>query len=168
MNWQIIASTGEWAGAIAVVATLFYLARQIRLSNLQTQASARYSFLDAYGPAVTAISETKASASVYRRGLMNQLDDEDEEMQFILQLGQFANTWSVMFDLYQEGQLPQNQWTLVSADILSAFSTPGGFIYWNKIGRANVHDEFAEYVEEVLSSMQSTYSMLPEDVYERS
>ena len=168
MNWEVVSSTGEWAGAIAVVATLFYLARQIRLSNLQSQAAARYSFLDAYGPAVTAISATKAASSVYRRGLMNKLEDEDEEMQFIVLLGQFANTWSVMFDLYQEGQLPQNQWTLVSADILSAFSTPGGFIYWDKIGRSNVHGEFAEYVEQLLSSTQTTYSMLPEDVYERS
>ena len=35
MNWDLIGATGEWAGAIVVVATLFYLARQIR-QNTET------------------------------------------------------------------------------------------------------------------------------------
>ena len=33
MNWEIIGATGEWAGAVAVVVTLVYLARQIRLNT---------------------------------------------------------------------------------------------------------------------------------------
>ena len=156
MNWEIVGATGEWAGAIVVVATLFYLARQIHLSNLQTRASARYSFLEAYGQAATAISETKEASSVYRRGLSNLLDDEDEEMQFIVLVGQFMNTWSVMFDLHQEGQLPENQWHLVNADILSTFSTPGGGIFWRRIGRENVHKSFADYVDALLDGDETT------------
>lgn len=35
MNWEIIASTGEWVGAIAVIITLIYLSRQIRLNARQ-------------------------------------------------------------------------------------------------------------------------------------
>lgn len=166
MNWEIVSSTGEWAGALAVVITLFYLARQIRLSNLQSQAAARYSFLEAYGQAATAISETREASSVYRRGLMDELEDEDEKMQFIVLVGQFMNTWSVMFDLHAEGQLPSNQWYLVNADILSVFSTPGGRLFWDRIGRANVHRAFASYVDELLSGGQSTYSLLPRDVYQ--
>ena len=30
MNWEVIGATGEWAGAIAVVITLAYLAKQIK------------------------------------------------------------------------------------------------------------------------------------------
>ena len=61
MNWEIVASTGEWAGAIAVVASLLYLARQIRATNQQSRSAARYSFLDAYGKANAAISESLQS-----------------------------------------------------------------------------------------------------------
>ncbi len=168
MNWEIVGATGEWAGAFVVVITLFYLGRQIHLSNLQTRASARYSFLEAYGQAATAISETKEASAVYRKGLSNELSDADEEMQFIVLIGQFMNTWSVMFDLHLEGQLPDNQWHLVNTDILSVFSTPGGQIFWAKIGRENVHQEFAKYVDALLESGQSTYSMLPKDVYTNS
>ena len=40
MNWDAIGATGEWAGALAVVTSLIYLAIQVRQSNRQTQSSA--------------------------------------------------------------------------------------------------------------------------------
>jgi hypothetical protein len=163
MNWEILGATGEWAGAIAVVASLLYLARQIKLSNQNAQAAARYSFLDAYGRGNAAIGETRDSASVFRRGLTDELADEDEYMQFMILIGQFLNTWSVMFDLHQEGQLPANQWALVRADILSAFGTPGGTKFWQQVGKLNVHPDFVAFVDELLGSKETTYSMLPQD-----
>ena len=161
MNWEIVSATGEWAGAIAVVASLLYLARQIRLSNQQSQASARYSFLEAYGQANTAISGTKQTASLFRRGLSDELKDDDEKMQFIVMLGQFLNTWSVMYDLHEEGQLPRNQWELVSSDLHAAFGTVGGGKFWNEIGRPNVHSNFASYVDNLLENEEPVYEILP-------
>ena len=161
MNWEIVASTGEWAGAIAVVASLIYLARQIQLSNQQTRAAARYSFLDAYGRANAALSETLQSASVYRRGLDDSDLTHDESMQFLLQLGQFLNTWSVMYDLFQEDELPDNQWHLVKSDIVSAFSTPGGRRFWDEVGRINGHATFAEFVDKLLAEGGDRYQISP-------
>ena len=39
MNWDAIGAMGEWAGATAVVATLVYLASQVRQSAADTKAS---------------------------------------------------------------------------------------------------------------------------------
>ena len=161
MNWEIVSATGEWAGAIAVVASLLYLARQISLSNRQSQASARYSFLEAYGQANTAISETKESASVFRRGLLDELTDDDEKMQFIVLVGQFLNTWSVMYDLHEEGQLPGNQWALVSSDIHACFVTTGGRKFWEGLGKLNVHSNFAGHVDKLLESKAPSYAIVP-------
>ena len=44
MIWEMIGAIGEWIAAIAVIASLLYLARQIKLANLQSEAVARYSF----------------------------------------------------------------------------------------------------------------------------
>lgn len=126
LNWEIIGSTGEWAGAIAFVVSLLYVARQIRLANIQSQAAARYSFLNAYGQAHATVGQSKEAASVFRRGLDDGELDEDEQFQFIVLLGQYLNTWSVMYDLHKEGQLPDNQWNLIRLDIHAAFTTPGG------------------------------------------
>lgn len=107
MDWEAIGATGEWAGAIAVVASLIYLATQVRQSNRQIRAAARYSFLDAYGQLSASMIENKDATSVYRRGLAGESLDEDEAMQFFFNLGQWINTWSVMYELYEEGQLPE-------------------------------------------------------------
>jgi hypothetical protein len=39
--WEIVSATGEWAGAIVVVASLLYVARQIKQTNEQSRAAAR-------------------------------------------------------------------------------------------------------------------------------
>ncbi len=68
MNWEIIGSTGEWAGAIAVVVTLFYLARQIRQQNINTAATAMDSWLADYNNTVLELTRD-SFALIYRQGL---------------------------------------------------------------------------------------------------
>lgn len=73
MTWEMIGATGECAAAIAMVASLLYLARQIRQANQQTESAARYSYLNAYGLANSTIGESTQSASVFRRGLSDDV-----------------------------------------------------------------------------------------------
>ncbi len=152
MSWEAIGATGEWAGAAAVVASLIYLATQVRHSNRQTQAAARYSFLDAYGQMSASLVENKAASAVFRRGLSGEGLDADEEMQFFLILGQWLNTWSVMYELHTEGQLPDGQWFIVRNDIHSSLSTIGGREYWDRVGKAGVQPGFSVMVEALLNS----------------
>ena len=152
MNWDAIGATGEWAGALAVVASLIYLASQIKLSNKQTQSAARYSFLDAYGQLHASLIESKSASSVYRRGLAGEALDSDEELQFLFILGQWLNTWSVMYELHSEGQLPDGQWFIVRADLHSTLTTTGGREYWKRLGTTGTQPEFVDMVEKLLSS----------------
>lgn len=152
MNWDVIGATGEWAGALAVVASLIYLASQVRLSNRQNQSSARYSFLDSYGQLHASLIESKAATSVYRRGLSGGNLDEDEELQFLFILGQWINTWSVMFELHRDGQLPDGQWFIVRADLLSTLTTAGGREYWDRLGKLGTQPEFAAMVDSLLAA----------------
>ncbi len=162
MTWEIIGATGEWAAAVAVIASLLYLARQIRVANIQSEASARYSFLDAYGLANATIGSDKQAASVFRRGLNDELIDSDERMQFLVLLGQFLNTWVVMYDLHQEKQLPENQWHVVSTDVHSAFATPGGTKFWNDVGKPNTPDDFAAWVDALIENDDVPYRISPD------
>ncbi len=152
MDWDAIGATGEWAGALAVVASLIYLASQVKLSNRQTQSAARYSFLDAYGQLHASLIESKNAASVYRRGLAGEELDADEELQFLFILGQWLNTWRVMYELHSEGQLPDDQWFIVRADLHATLSTAGGREYWARLGTTGTQPEFVEMVEQLLTS----------------
>ena len=126
MNWEAIGAVAEILGAVAVVASLVYLGRQIHQSNAQSQADARYSFLDAYGQLNLTVAEDRDLASVFRRGLQGLDLDEDEAIQYFALMGQFLNTWSVLFDLRVERHLPETQWTVIRKDIIALLSTPGG------------------------------------------
>ena len=48
MNWEAIGAVGEVGGAIAVVATLAYLAAQIRHSSESTLASTQFAIQAEY------------------------------------------------------------------------------------------------------------------------
>ena len=80
----------------------------------------------AYSEINLTIAANEQVPSVIRRGLNDTEMGEDEQMQFFTLLGQFLTTWSVMYDLYAEGQLPETQWVVIRKDIISAFTTPGG------------------------------------------
>ncbi len=159
MNWEAIGAIGEVVGAVAVVVTLLYVARQIHQANAQTQARARYSFIEAYGEMNVSISTNREVASVFRRGFSGDDLDDDERMQFFALIGQFLNTWSVLFDLHEDGLLPENQWTMVRKDIIAMINEPGGRAFWEDVGRAGVHAAFRDAVDEVLASGESSYKM---------
>ena len=154
------AALGEILGGIAVVASLIYLARQIHQANLQAQAEARYSFVEAYGQMNVTIAADKGVASIFRRGLKGDALDEDEYMQFFAVIGQFLNTWSALFDMFREGLLPESQWTMVQKDIITMMSSPGGTKFWDDVGRLGVNAPFAARVDEIVASGETSYTMV--------
>jgi len=137
-----------------------YLGRQIHQANAQSQADARYSFLDAYGQLNLTVAENKNLASVFRRGMQGLDLDEDEAIQYFVLLGQFLNTWSVLFDLHAEGHLPSTQWIVIRKDIITMLSTPGGRAFWDDIGKLGVHDSFQNEVERILASKETSYKVV--------
>lgn len=154
------AALSEILGAIAVVASLVYLGRQIHQANRQAQAEARYSFVEAYSQMNLTIASDKAVASIFRRGLKGETLDEDEYMQYFAVVGQFLNTWSVLFDMSREGLLPPAQWTMIQKDIITMISSPGGEKFWNDVGRHGVHSQFVAKVEEIFASGEKSYKMI--------
>lgn len=159
MNWDALGAIGELIGAVAVVVTLLYIARQIHQTNVRSQATARYSLIEALGEVNLLIASDKQVASVLRRGLQGDELDDDESIQFFALLGQFLNTASVLFDLYEDGLLPENQWLMIRKDIISIYSEPGGNKFWNETGRLGVHERFRDAVDETLAGNESSYKI---------
>lgn len=150
MNWDAVGAIGEVLGAVAAVITLLYVARQIHQVNAQTQASARYSFIETRGHLNSLITESKKIASIFRRGLKGEVSNEDEFMQCFALPGQFPNTWNVLYDLHEDGLLPEDPWAKVKKDIIAMLSEPGGRNFWKKFGQFGVHNAFSKAVNNVL------------------
>lgn len=161
MNWDVIGATGEWAGAIAVVASLLYLARQIHHATQQAKAAARFSFLDAYNDTNAAIFQSTEVSAIYRAGLAGEITDLNEQTQFACILANFLNSWSVFHDLHEEGELPDNQWEVVVKDIRAIMSTPGAASFWNQMGRQAMNAAFVSAVDALMAEEDPAYQFLP-------
>ena len=157
MNWEIIGVVAELLAAAGVIASLIYLSNEVRHNSRQSRATARYSFVEAYGQINLAVAQDKSVAAVLRKGLESSAElDADEKMQFFLIIGQYLNTWSVMVEIYEDGLLPETQWYTVRKDIVSVFKTPGGRSFWESNGRLSMGPAFASKIDKILEADDDT------------
>ena len=94
MAWDAIGAIGEIIGAIAVVATLAYLARQVKTQNTSTEVMMYDSVIESFSTPVAMIAENVEVARIWRVGLSepNSLND-DEAAQFSAVFRLFINNY---------------------------------------------------------------------------
>ena len=135
MDWEVFGALGEWAGALVVVATLFYLARQIGLSNRLALAEADRTFLETWTEALTNMGTDTATASIVQRGLNDFSGlSQPEKFVFHIRMAGLMNKLEVGMRLSAQG--------LVSRDVLestidsaaAAVLMSGGSQWWNEAG----------------------------------
>jgi hypothetical protein len=160
INWDALGAIGELLGSAVVLVTLGYLAIQTRSLNKQSQAEARYAFVEAVGQVNMVIAQSTKTASIWRQGLESiQELTEDERMQFFMFVGQYSNLWSVMHQLHEDKLLPKAQWRVVRNDIVSILGSDGGRYFWKHGGSAAFDPEFSEFVNSELGKRDRPYDM---------
>ncbi len=146
--------------AILVAPTLLYLALQVRQNTKQLRAAARYQFVEATGQINAAMAGDTRAASVFGRGIGNYESlNEDERWQFLIIIGQHMQIHSVMYELFQDGLLPETQWTNVCKDILSVVRSDGGKRIWEEFGKKGLDPQFVAFVERLAAGADATYDI---------
>ena len=89
MNWEALGAIGEIIGAAAVLATLFYLAAQLKMqsrqlekSNDHARAQTSVQINDQVMNFIDILMRDKEFVKIYLKGLSNQPLDEIEVVQF--------------------------------------------------------------------------------------
>ena len=72
MNWEAIGATGEVVGAVAVFATLVYLAIQIRQNTASLKASSHHAITDSFNAINVKIVEDPATV-IYENSIAHML-----------------------------------------------------------------------------------------------
>lgn len=125
MNIQDLGSLGELLAALATIATLIYLAIQIR-QNTATQTvtmydSAMSGFIEANAP----ISSSAQTAALWRKAVEDPSAlTPDEEVQFEFLLRNYTNNLLKVYRLYQQGVFPEVDWNLFACEAKQFFSIP--------------------------------------------
>jgi hypothetical protein len=148
VNWEIVGSTGEWAGAIAVVTTLFYLARQIRQQNKIAEYSAWKDLMGDFNEFNRMFLEDTSRGEIYSKGLNNPDDLSDQEVAvfngiFRIGYNNILNLWKA----YSTGNLPKSDWEGIGSWFAYEVTTPGGR-KWRQLNES-VYPEFWEAIDKL-------------------
>ena len=138
MNWDALGAIAELLGAIAVLATLLYLARQIRESSKAQTLSTYNSFIDGYMRLNEWTTGTPERASL----TIMILEDSERELteiesfQMNMILRNLGNHLLRMLRLYEAGTIQENDWLNFAGEARQIFSA-------SKYGREFKENNFA-------------------------
>ena len=147
MNWDAIGALAELAGALGVIASLVYLAIQIRQNTRSARETAWHSGLRELQQFRSLIAQDPEVARIYREGLrdLKSLSDDDR-WRFGALMQSIFSVFETAFRTRREGffehQLDDIAWTA---------SRPGAREWWSK-GKRLYSPEFQRLIDEALES----------------
>ena len=131
---QLLGNIGEFVGAIAVVATLAYLAMQIRQNTRAVQASAIHDFLDNWRRTILqgTVQDPELQA-LFNRGLADfeALEDSDKA-RLHLYILQFTTQAQIALELSDRGFFTETERNVWVDFVASVLRTPGGTQLWKQ------------------------------------
>jgi hypothetical protein len=170
MNWEAIGAIAELLGAIGVIASLVYLATQIRHSREQMSQNTRAMKAGAYQQTSDGLSDTiniavstPGFARIVRSAIANfEGLSEDDAFQFGFWFNNLMRNYDNIYYQYRAGMLEDNRWEMHRADIVTFFTAPGIVAWWRftspsrsgidpgRAGGAQFSPEFVALVSEIL------------------
>ncbi len=153
MTLEDLGNLGDFIGGIAVIATLIYVAVQIRQNTRQLRQSARDSRSAAFhaaasstANAVARIADSDEMARIFDSGLGGHALSGSEESRFDALLSLFFNAYEQLYYLQREAVVEPELWEARSHVMLWYLKQPGGLAFWRR--RRNVFSKsFREYID---------------------
>lgn len=139
MNWEAIGAIGETVGAVAVIATLFYLAVQIRQNNRNVEENIRRLRLDAGTAAIESFSRYRAYlsqadlAAIYLKGNSDYAALSDvERVRFGALMDELLYAYASLQHSVQESTYDSTTWTIHLAGLKQQLGQPGTADWWSR------------------------------------
>lgn len=131
MTIQDLGSIGELIAAIATIATLVYLARQLRANTSAVRAESRRAHRASSSACNLLIASDPAIAALFRAGLkdFHQLSP-DQQTQFAFLLGEQILVWNQNYEEFESGLLDRTHLDVTGNAYLPFLLTPGGRVWW--------------------------------------
>ncbi len=151
MTIQDLGSVGEFVAAIATLATLVYLALQIRANTRMMRVQTRHVSHQLNVHIFTSIAQSPQLAGVFRRGLAGfQSLEPDEQIQFMFVIGQYfinlENSYNdAKLGIKSDADL-EREWRGASPTV----NSPGGRAVWEAIA-TGYSEDFRVFVQSKLS-----------------
>lgn len=148
MNWNAIGAIGQIVGALAVVTSLIYLARQIRTQNKESRIAAMHEIAVAYRESNIPFADPILAEILTRAHKDTDSLTEAEVVQLIVGVQGVFRVWEEAYYQHVAGRLDQHLWDAMLREYSSYLSAPGFDFVWQL--RKNGHnDDFRQFVDEL-------------------
>jgi hypothetical protein len=150
MTLQHVAYWAEIVGVVAIVATLIYLAVELRQNTKSVRLSAVHDISSLYASVMLTTGGDKDNADVWIRGLHEYANlDQLEKARFLVFMGVSVRTLSDQFFQWQEGALDTQVWNGMRHVIDDLAQYEGFKVYW-KLRSHQFSEGFQAYVDTAL------------------
>jgi hypothetical protein len=144
VNWDAIGAIGEVVGGIAVVATLFYLAVQIRQNTQMSRASMTKDLMLASRAAIMDNASNDRLAGIWAE-IRDDFDDPDAARRYSFYQSYFR-LYELQFNLSKQGLMDETISTSYELVVRMFTQTKHFDQYWS-VARSQFHEDFAAYVD---------------------
>jgi hypothetical protein len=148
VNWEAISAIGQLVGALAVVISLIYLARQVRSNAHATREAAMRSALDSINRHIQQITEHPDLAELRSRGFadFDSLQGADRTRFASLMHQLFRNAENIYYQ-HLQGHMDPRVWCGIEVVMREVNAQPGVQAWW----RSRSHwfdEEFAKFINQ--------------------
>ena len=132
MNWDAIAAVAEILGAVGVIASLTYLAGQVRTAGSQARQAALQSVMNQMNIVWTQIAAERSVAEIFARGSesLSSLEDETDRLRFSAFLLSVFRPYEEIFHYRKSGMVDDWTWESISSQCHALMGTPGFAEWW--------------------------------------
>ena len=127
MNWEAIGVLAEVIGAVAVVATLLFLAIEVRNNKNATESASIDSLAEGFNTINAHIINESGMAEIYSKGVADPESlDEIQKVRFMALMQCYVNHFATVKKYHDAGQLSKEEWTAHSSGTSHVLNSTGG------------------------------------------
>ena len=157
MNWEAIAAVGQVVGALAVIVTLLYLAKQLKEQTRSLRVQSLHAQFAEYNTILAELQSLEGIGTAYRKTLAGEALTLDEEYELMFMYARIFNLNEKMFYLHLSGvadDFIKHKFERTIAPILAS----SYFKQWWEKNKYRYFGEFIEYVEKLVTDRNDTHS----------
>ncbi len=156
MNWDAIGAVAEALGAAGVIASLLYLAIQVRASTRASAVEAKLQSTRLLGETMDVVIQSPELADIYARGLAD-LESLSKEEYYRFSNMALKAFWffSAAHFQFRMGTLAESDWHEQKLALRYWLRGPGCRSWWAKFGRASFGPAFQDFVEAEIATVDA-------------
>lgn len=150
---QLLGNFGEFLGAVAVVATLVYVAIQIRQNSVQLRNNSFEMAAGRYAGFYIDIADDPEKFDMWRRGLASfEVLDPLEQFRFHTHMYRMLWSYRQSIESAKAGVLPKKILVELKMDLASVLKCPGATEWRKSLEPPEARDEWSILLDDILET----------------